>query len=163
MQEEQNEFERLLKEKADRFEMKPSPEVWQDVQSAIQQNRRRPFAWWWMAAALFAVLGTGAFFMWQNKSQQHASSSATENNPDGSNSAANNSSSEKTNTEKNPAAISSGTTPLSQSQAADNTPSKNQEEKISKGRNENEKSRIVSSGNSRNDISLRNVISNPDE
>jgi len=153
MKEEQNEFERLLKEKAERFELKPSPEVWQEVQSAIQKKRRRVFAWWLMAAALFAVLGTGTFFMLENKSHQPATSTAAENNPDRNNSVANNSSSKKSNTEKNsPASSNNDNTSETQNKSADITPSNNQGEKISKKQDENARQLVASSKNSKEEF-----------
>src|SRR6476646_6593450 len=98
----ENEFERLLKEKADRFEMKPAPGVWQQVQDAVQKKRRRRFALWLMAALLFAVLGTGAFFMLERKSYPPSAPATVENNSDRSNNAVSNSLSETNKTEKKP-------------------------------------------------------------
>lgn len=130
----ENEFERLLKEKADRFEMKPAPEVWEQVQDAIQKDRRRRFGWWLMAALLFSVLGTGAFFMLQKKSYPPATPSTTENNSGQSSNTGNNSSPGTTSTERNPEQPDmSDNAAILQNQDIDNTLSKIHEEKIPKG------------------------------
>jgi hypothetical protein len=133
----ENEFERLLKEKTDRFEMKPAPEVWQRVQDSLQKDRRRRFAWWLMAALLFAVLGTGAFFMLERKSNQSTTPPTAENNPDRSGTAVNSAPAEKNNTGKNPSSESiNDNTSKAQNQSVDIYASKNQQEKNLKNKNE---------------------------
>lgn len=135
----ENEFERRLKEKADRFEMKPAPEVWQQVQHAVQKDRRRRFGWWLMAALLFAVMGTGAFFMFQEKAYKQTTPATVENNADRKSNGANNSSSEANNKEKNPSSGSINDNESAvQNQSADITESKNRQEKILKNKSQNE-------------------------
>jgi hypothetical protein len=88
-QNQEKEFERLLKEKWEGFELKPSDEVWQNVSSSLKRDRRRIIFWWSMAAMLAVAIGTGAYFIVQNeksvsnKSQVAVSnSSETKNSPE---------------------------------------------------------------------------------
>lgn len=51
----QGEFEKKIQEQMQQFNLEPSPQVWNDVASALQEKKRRRFViWWWLLPVLLA-------------------------------------------------------------------------------------------------------------
>ncbi|MFT3702583.1 MAG: hypothetical protein QM802_09445 [Agriterribacter sp.] len=66
-----NDFEKQVQQIFDDFRLKPSQEVWPEVQKHIgKSKRKRRFAFWLFFGAL--LLGSGAF--WFIKNEQHSNS-----------------------------------------------------------------------------------------
>jgi hypothetical protein len=55
-------FERLLREKAERFQLKPEAEVWSGIENSISRRRNRKILWW-SAAALLFVAAAGSYWL----------------------------------------------------------------------------------------------------
>lgn len=63
----EKEFERLLKRKAEGFDLKPSDRVWSGVASSLQKRRRRGIVGWTVAALFIVVVGPATYFIMQNE------------------------------------------------------------------------------------------------
>jgi hypothetical protein len=80
----EKEFERLLKRKAEGFDLKPSDRVWSEVASSLQKRRRRGIIGWMMAALLIVAVGTATYFMMQNEKVTNPFSVTNEQKPESS-------------------------------------------------------------------------------
>src|SRR3954453_6042836 len=63
-------FEQQARDMANGFEMKPMPEVWQNVRNAIQEPRRkRRFVLWWWLLPLGLLGGSFVFYILYTNSE----------------------------------------------------------------------------------------------
>lgn len=80
----EKEFERLLKRKAEGFDLKPSDRVWSGVASSLQKRRRRGIVGWTVAALFIVVVGPATYFIMQNEKATNPVSVANEQKPESS-------------------------------------------------------------------------------
>jgi hypothetical protein len=58
----QERFEKNIEQKLNEFNIEPSPQIWQEVETALHEKRkRRVVAWWWTGLCGLVLLGGGIF------------------------------------------------------------------------------------------------------
>ncbi|MBL7748952.1 MAG: hypothetical protein JNM19_16050, partial [Chitinophagaceae bacterium] len=66
----ENEFEKQVKEKMDDFHLRPSPEVWADVERRIRKEKKRRIIFWWPLLFILLAGGIGAGIWFINKKER---------------------------------------------------------------------------------------------
>ncbi len=73
----ENEFEKQVKEKMDDFHLRPSPEVWADVERRIRKEKKRRIIFWWPLLFILLAGGIGAGIWFMNKKERTANDTDT--------------------------------------------------------------------------------------
>lgn len=74
----ENEFEKKVQQQMQDFNLRPSDEVWKEVERRIRKEKKRRFIFWWFLLFVLVAGGIGAGILFSNKKEKLAVRSVIE-------------------------------------------------------------------------------------